>query len=79
MRRDVGAPQLPVAVPSQGSTLRRTLGQLPPGDDAILWTPGQMADEWVRFVKTRAVDGFSTPYQIPGTIDDVVDKLDLKL
>ena len=39
-------------------------------------TPGQIADEWAHYVRTRAVDGFNiSPHLVPGSIDDIVDRL----
>ncbi|WP_433797911.1 hypothetical protein [Actinoplanes sp. CA-252034] len=39
-------------------------------------TPGEVADEWARYVTARAVDGFNIlPQLLPGTIEDIVDRL----
>lgn len=39
-------------------------------------TPSQIADEWTRFVRTRAVDGFNiSPHLLPSSLTDIVDKL----
>jgi len=42
----------------------------------VVGTPGQVADEWARYVRTRAVDGFNiSPHLIPAALDDLVDRL----
>ncbi|MEV8511758.1 LLM class flavin-dependent oxidoreductase [Dactylosporangium sp. NPDC051484] len=48
----------------------------PGGHSTFVGTPGQVADEWARYVRTRAVDGFNLlPQLLPGTVEDVVDRL----
>ncbi|MGW8693141.1 hypothetical protein ACWGNQ_22725 [[Kitasatospora] papulosa] len=35
-----------------------------------------MADEWTRYVRTRAVDGFNLlPHLLPASVTDIVDTL----
>ncbi|WP_372492180.1 LLM class flavin-dependent oxidoreductase, partial [Kineosporia corallincola] len=39
-------------------------------------TPGGVADQWARYVRTRAVDGFNlTPHLLPDSLVDVVETL----
>ncbi|WP_406634366.1 LLM class flavin-dependent oxidoreductase [Amycolatopsis sp. WGS_07] len=50
--------------------------EVEPRHHAFVGTPGQVADEWARYAKDRVVDGFNlTPQLVPGTIDEVVDRL----
>jgi len=38
--------------------------------------PGQIADTWAHYVRTRAVDGFNiTPHLLPSSLADIVDKV----
>ncbi|GAA3454187.1 LLM class flavin-dependent oxidoreductase [Dactylosporangium matsuzakiense] len=47
-----------------------------PGHESFTGTPGQVADEWTRYVRDGVVDGFNLlPQQLPGTVEDVVDRL----
>jgi alkanesulfonate monooxygenase SsuD/methylene tetrahydromethanopterin reductase-like flavin-dependent oxidoreductase (luciferase family) len=47
-----------------------------PRQHGFVGTPGQVADEWARYVHTRAVDGFNiSPHLVPAALDDVVDRL----
>ena len=57
-------------------SLRDLVTEVQPRHRAFTGTPGQIADEWHRYLRDRAVDGFNlTPTLLPGTIEDVVDKL----
>jgi FMN-dependent oxidoreductase (nitrilotriacetate monooxygenase family) len=39
-------------------------------------TASQIADEWTRYVRTRAVDGFNiVPHLLPDSLTDIVDKV----
>ena len=47
-----------------------------PRHNTFVGTPGQVADEWTRYVRDRAVDGFNLlPQLLPGTVEDIVDRL----
>ena len=47
-----------------------------PGHPAFVGTPAAIAERWVHFVRTRAVDGFNiTPHLIPNSLADIVDTL----
>lgn len=47
-----------------------------PGHPAFTGTPSAVADEWTRYVTTRAVDGFNiVPHLLPSSVTDIVDKL----
>lgn len=57
-------------------SIRELVIEVNPRHNSFVGTPGQIADEWARYVRTRAVDGFNIiPQLLPGTIDDIVDKL----
>ncbi|WP_410590346.1 LLM class flavin-dependent oxidoreductase [Amycolatopsis sp. lyj-23] len=50
--------------------------EVQPRQHGFVGTPGQVADEWARYVRTRAVDGFNiSPHLVPAALDDVVDRL----
>jgi alkanesulfonate monooxygenase SsuD/methylene tetrahydromethanopterin reductase-like flavin-dependent oxidoreductase (luciferase family) len=60
----------------RGLSIRELALQVAPGHPAFVGTPSQIADEWTRAVRTRALDGFNiTPYLVPGSLVDIVDKL----
>jgi len=60
----------------RGLSIRGLVAEVTPRHNTFIGTPGQVADEWARYVRTRAVDGFNLlPQLLPGTIEDVVDKL----
>jgi FMN-dependent oxidoreductase (nitrilotriacetate monooxygenase family) len=60
----------------RGLSIRDLALQVAPGHPAFVGTPAQIADEWTRSVRTRALDGFNiTPYLVPGSLVDIVDKL----
>ncbi|MBB5625251.1 NtaA/DmoA family FMN-dependent monooxygenase [Sphaerisporangium krabiense] len=47
-----------------------------PRQRSFVGTPSQIADEWVHYVRTRAVDGFNiSPHLLPSSLEDIVDKL----
>ncbi|MCY1139744.1 LLM class flavin-dependent oxidoreductase [Actinoplanes sp. Pm04-4] len=59
-----------------GLSIRETVIQVTPRHNAFVGTPGQIADEWTRYHDDHVVDGFNIlPQQLPGTIEDIVDKL----
>ncbi|GAA2643048.1 LLM class flavin-dependent oxidoreductase [Paractinoplanes durhamensis] len=59
-----------------GLSIRETVVKVNPRHSSFVGTPGQIADEWARYVTTRAVDGFNIlPQRLPGTVEDIVDKL----
>ena len=44
------------------------------GHATFTGTPGQIADTWAHYVRTRAVDGFNiTPHLLPSSLADIVD------
>ncbi|WP_322973946.1 hypothetical protein [Actinacidiphila oryziradicis] len=50
--------------------------EVSPGHPPFVGTPSTIADEWTRYVRTRAVDGFNiVPHLLPTSITDIVDKL----
>ncbi len=50
--------------------------EVQPRRHGFVGTPGQVADEWARYVRTRAVDGFNiSPHLVPAALDDIVDRL----
>ncbi|WP_410573281.1 LLM class flavin-dependent oxidoreductase [Amycolatopsis sp. cmx-4-61] len=50
--------------------------EVQPRQHGFVGTPGQVADEWARYVRTRAVDGFNiSPHLVPAALDDIVDRL----
>jgi alkanesulfonate monooxygenase SsuD/methylene tetrahydromethanopterin reductase-like flavin-dependent oxidoreductase (luciferase family) len=60
----------------RGLTLRELVVEVSPRHDPFVGTPGQIADEWFRYLRAGAVDGFNIlPEQLPGTVEDIVDKL----
>ena len=60
----------------QGLSIRDLVAEVTPRHEGFVGTPQRVADEWARFVDDRVVDGFNLlPQLIPGTIDDVVDRL----
>ncbi|GIF22551.1 alkanesulfonate monooxygenase SsuD/methylene tetrahydromethanopterin reductase-like flavin-dependent oxidoreductase (luciferase family) [Actinoplanes tereljensis] len=59
-----------------GLSIRDLVIHVSPRHNAFVGTPGQIADEWARYDEAGAVDGFNLlPQLLPGTIEDVVDKL----
>jgi FMN-dependent oxidoreductase (nitrilotriacetate monooxygenase family) len=50
--------------------------EVQPKQRAFVGTPSEIADEWARYVRTRAVDGFNiSPHLVPSSLDDIVDSL----
>ncbi|GAA2335924.1 LLM class flavin-dependent oxidoreductase [Dactylosporangium salmoneum] len=57
-------------------SIRDLVIEVTPAHGAFVGTPGQVADEWAHYVRTRAVDGFNLlPQLLPGTVEEVVDRL----
>ena len=60
----------------QGLSIRQLVLEVSPAHSLFVGTPSAIADEWVRYVRTRAVDGFNLlPHLIPTALAEVVDKL----
>ncbi|MYW93876.1 LLM class flavin-dependent oxidoreductase [Amycolatopsis rubida] len=50
--------------------------EVEPRHHSFVGTPGQVADEWARYAADRVVDGFNlSPHLVPGSIDEVADRL----
>ncbi|GIE29410.1 flavin-dependent oxidoreductase F420-dependent methylene-tetrahydromethanopterin reductase [Actinoplanes italicus] len=59
-----------------GVSIRELAIRVTPRHNVFVGTAGQVADEWARYVRDRAVDGFNIiPQLLPGTIEDIVDRL----
>jgi len=57
-------------------SIRDLVAEVTPRHEGFVGTPGQIADEWTRYLRDGVVDGFNLlPQLIPQTIDDVVAKL----
>ena len=57
-------------------SIRDLVIEVNPRHSSFVGTPGRIADEWARYLRDRAVDGFNIlPQRLPGTIEDIVDKL----
>jgi FMN-dependent oxidoreductase (nitrilotriacetate monooxygenase family) len=57
-------------------SLRQLVLEVSGGHATFTGTPGQIADAWARYVRTRAVDGFNiTPHLLPSSLADIVDKV----
>ena len=60
----------------RGLSIRQLALEVSPGHTSFVGTPSQIADEWTRYVRARAVDGFNiTPHLVPSSLADIVDKL----
>jgi alkanesulfonate monooxygenase SsuD/methylene tetrahydromethanopterin reductase-like flavin-dependent oxidoreductase (luciferase family) len=60
----------------RGLSIRELALEVSPGHATFVGTPSQIADEWTRYVRTRAVDGFNLlPHLVPSSLEDIVDKL----
>ncbi|MFI5891137.1 LLM class flavin-dependent oxidoreductase [Actinoplanes sp. NPDC051513] len=60
----------------RGWSIRELVTEVNPRHNSFVGTPGQVADEWARYDQNRVVDGFNIlPQRLPGTIEDIVDKL----
>ncbi|MFD9503348.1 hypothetical protein [Streptomyces sp. NPDC060035] len=60
----------------RGLSIRELVLEVSPGHPSFVGTPSAIADEWTRYVRTRAVDGFNiVPHLLPTSLTDIVDKL----
>ncbi|MFD0331793.1 LLM class flavin-dependent oxidoreductase [Streptacidiphilus monticola] len=60
----------------RGLTIRQLVTEVSGGHPAFVGTPGSVADEWARYVRTRAVDGFNLlPDRLPASLTEIVDRL----
>uniref|UniRef100_A0AAU3GKT2 NtaA/DmoA family FMN-dependent monooxygenase n=1 Tax=Streptomyces sp. NBC_01401 TaxID=2903854 RepID=A0AAU3GKT2_9ACTN len=60
----------------RGLSIRELVLEVSPGHSSFVGTPSAIADEWTRYVSTRAVDGFNLlPHLLPASVTDIVDKL----
>ncbi|MFF3504513.1 NtaA/DmoA family FMN-dependent monooxygenase [Streptomyces sp. NPDC003247] len=60
----------------RGLSIRQLVLEVAPGHPSFVGTPSAVADEWTRYVTTRAVDGFNiVPHLLPSSVTDIVDKL----
>ncbi|PWS52106.1 F420-dependent methylene-tetrahydromethanopterin reductase, partial [Streptomyces sp. FT05W] len=60
----------------RGLTIRELVLEVSPGHPSFVGTPSSVADEWTRYVRTRAVDGFNLlPHLLPASVTDIVDTL----
>ncbi|WP_206738573.1 hypothetical protein [Streptomyces sp. M3] len=60
----------------RGLSIRELALEVSPGHPSFVGTPSSVADEWTRYVDTRAVDGFNLlPHLFPASVTDIVDKL----
>jgi alkanesulfonate monooxygenase SsuD/methylene tetrahydromethanopterin reductase-like flavin-dependent oxidoreductase (luciferase family) len=60
----------------KGLSIRQLALEVTPGHASFVGTAAQVADEWTRYVRTRAVDGFNIlPHLLPSSLNDIVDKL----
>jgi alkanesulfonate monooxygenase SsuD/methylene tetrahydromethanopterin reductase-like flavin-dependent oxidoreductase (luciferase family) len=60
----------------RGLSIRQLVLEVSGGHATFTGTPGQIADTWAHYVRTRAVDGFNiTPHLLPSSLADVVDKV----
>lgn len=59
-----------------GLSIRELVLAVTPQHGWFVGTPGQIADEWARYLAARAVDGFNIlPQLLPGTVEDIVELL----
>ncbi|MGI5240590.1 LLM class flavin-dependent oxidoreductase [Dactylosporangium sp. CA-139066] len=57
-------------------SIRQLVIEITPLHPSFVGTPGQVADEWARYAEAGAVDGFNIlPQLLPGTVEDIVDRL----
>ncbi|XVQ89022.1 NtaA/DmoA family FMN-dependent monooxygenase [Microbispora siamensis] len=61
---------------AENLSILQLVRRVTPRERAFVGTPSQVADEWVRYVRTRAVDGFNiSPHLLPSSLEDIVNKL----
>ncbi|WP_426514973.1 hypothetical protein ACPPVO_28350 [Dactylosporangium sp. McL0621] len=57
-------------------SIRQLVIEVTPGHESFVGTPGQVAEEWGRYLHDGVVDGFNLlPQLLPGTVEDIVDRL----
>jgi FMN-dependent oxidoreductase (nitrilotriacetate monooxygenase family) len=60
----------------RGLSIRQLVLEVSGGHATFTGTPGQIADTWAHYVRTRALDGFNiTPHLLPSSLADIVDKV----
>jgi alkanesulfonate monooxygenase SsuD/methylene tetrahydromethanopterin reductase-like flavin-dependent oxidoreductase (luciferase family) len=60
----------------RGLSIRELVLEVSGGHATFVGTPGQIADAWTHYVRSRAVDGFNiTPHLLPAALTDIVDKV----
>jgi alkanesulfonate monooxygenase SsuD/methylene tetrahydromethanopterin reductase-like flavin-dependent oxidoreductase (luciferase family) len=60
----------------RGLSIRQLVLEVSGGHATFTGTPGQIADTWAHYVRSRAVDGFNvTPHLLPSSLADIVDKI----
>ncbi len=60
----------------RGLSIRQLVLEVSGGHATFTGTPGQIADTWAHYVRSRAVDGFNiTPHLLPSALADIVDKV----
>jgi alkanesulfonate monooxygenase SsuD/methylene tetrahydromethanopterin reductase-like flavin-dependent oxidoreductase (luciferase family) len=60
----------------RGLSIRQLVLEVSGGHATFTGTPGQIADAWAHYVRTRAVDGFNiTPHLLPSSLADIVGKV----
>ncbi|MCU7727555.1 LLM class flavin-dependent oxidoreductase [Actinoplanes sp. KI2] len=60
----------------RGLSIRDLVIAVTPRHNTFVGTPGQVADEWARYLRDRAVDGFNIiPQLLPGSVEYIVDRL----
>ncbi|MER7283061.1 LLM class flavin-dependent oxidoreductase [Dactylosporangium sp. NPDC000244] len=57
-------------------SIRDLVIEVSPGHDSFVGTPGEVAEEWGRYLRDGVVDGFNLlPERLPGTVEEIVDRL----
>ncbi|MFJ9161574.1 NtaA/DmoA family FMN-dependent monooxygenase [Streptomyces griseoviridis] len=57
-------------------SIKELVREVSPVHPTFVGTPGAVADEWARYLRDGAVDGFNlAPHTLPTSVDDVVDLL----
>jgi FMN-dependent oxidoreductase (nitrilotriacetate monooxygenase family) len=60
----------------EGLSMTQLYRRVSPAQSAFVGTPWLIADQWARYVRTRAADGFNiSPHIVPSSLADIVDKL----